>query len=203
MLFRSERVYFTIQAATTANQTTSQTTFTTTPNVVPVGFVMNVVPQIGDNDIVILNVRPSLSRIVSFVNDPNPTLANPCGVPVPAGGCTITPVVSRIPEIQRREMESLLKINSGQIAVMGGLIQDSLNDLEDGVPGLRESERFGAFFGQRNRTNSKTELVIFLRPLVLKDPSIDGDYRSYRVYLPDEKFIDQTTPSRAASGAAR
>ena len=51
-----ERVYFTIQASTTATQTTSQTTFTTTPNVVPVGFVMNVTPQIGDSDIVLLNL---------------------------------------------------------------------------------------------------------------------------------------------------
>jgi MSHA biogenesis protein MshL len=190
-----ERVYFTIQASTTANQTTSQTTFTTTPNVVPVGFVMNVTPQIGDTDSVLLNVRPSLSRIVSFVNDPNPTLANPCGVPVPAGGCTIPAVVSRIPEIQRREMESLLKINSGQIAVMGGLIQDSVNDLEDSVPGLRSQEGIGALFGQRTRTNTKTELVVFLRPVVIKDASIDGDFRAYRVLAPDENFINQANPS--------
>ena len=198
-----ELVYFTIAASTTANQTTSQTSFTTTPNTVPVGFVMSVTPQIGDTDIVLLNVRPSLSRVISFVNDPNPTLANPCGVPVPVGGCNLPAVVSQIPQIQRREMESLIKVNSGQIAVMGGLIQDRASDLEDGIPGLRSSEGIGQLFGQRTRSNIKTELVVFLRPLVIKDPSIDGDYRAYRVYAPDENFINQRNPSLLQGDARR
>ena len=198
-----ELVYFTIAASTTATQTSSQTSFTTTPNTVPVGFVMSVTPQIGDTDIVLLNVRPSLSRVISFVNDPNPTLANPCGVPVPVGGCNLPTVVSQIPQIQRREMESLIKVNSGQIAVMGGLIQDRISDLEDGVPGLRGSEGIGQLFGQRNRTNIKTELVVFLRPMVIKDPSIDGDYRSYRVFAPDENFINQPNPSSFQGDARR
>ena len=198
-----ELVYFTIAASTTANQTSSQTSFTTTPNTVPVGFVMSVTPQIGDTDIVLLNVRPSLSRVISFVNDPNPTLANPCGVPVPVGGCNLPAVVSQIPQIQRREMESLIKVNSGQIAVMGGLIQDRISDLEDGVPGLRSSEGIGQLFGQRNRTSIKTELVVFLRPMVIKDASIDGDYRSYRVFAPDENFINQPNPSSFQGDARR
>ena len=190
-----ERVYFNISVSTTATANTSQTSFTTTANTIPVGFVMNVTPQIGDTDIVLLNVRPSLSRIVSFVNDPNPALANPCGVPVPVTGCNLAPIVSRFPEIQRREMESLIKVNSGQIAVMGGLIQESVTDLEDGIPGARSAEGFGQLFGQRNRANTKTELVIFFRPVVIRDPSIDGDYRAYRVFAPDENFLNQTNPS--------
>ena len=198
-----EFVYFTISASTTANQTSSQTSFTTTPNIVPVGFVMSVTPQIGDTDIVLLNVRPSLSRIISFVNDPNPTLANPCGVPVPVGGCNLPAVVSQIPQIQRREMESIIKVNSGQIAVMGGLIQERNSDLEDGIPGLRSSEGVGQIFGQRNRANTKTELVVFLRPLVIKDPSIDGDYRAYRVFAPDENFLSQPNPSSFQGEARR
>lgn len=198
-----EFVYFTISASTTANQTSSQTSFTTTPNIVPVGFVMSVTPQIGDTDMVLLNVRPSLSRIISFVNDPNPTLANPCGVPVPVGGCNLPAVVSQIPQIQRREMESIIKVNSGQIAVMGGLIQERNSDLEDGIPGLRSSEGVGQIFGQRNRANIKTELVVFLRPLVIKDPSIDGDYRAYRVFAPDEHFLNQPNPSSFQGDARR
>lgn len=198
-----ERVYFNISVSTNATANVSQTTFTTTANTVPVGFVMNVTPQIGDTDIVLLNVRPSLSRIVNFVNDPNPALANPCGIPVPVGGCNLAPIVSRFPEIQRREMESLIKVNSGQVAVMGGLIQESVNDLEDGIPGVRSSEGFGQLFGQRNRTNSKTELVIFFRPVVIRDPSIDGDYRAYRVYAPDENFLNQGNPAAMQPGDER
>ena len=53
----------------------STTTFTTTQNVVPVGFIMNVTPQISEGDMVTLNVRPTVTRIIDFVNDPNPSLA--------------------------------------------------------------------------------------------------------------------------------
>ncbi|HJS78351.1 MAG TPA: type II and III secretion system protein, partial [Burkholderiales bacterium] len=51
-------VYFTVQAQTTQNQTSSLTTFTTTLNSVPVGFIMSLVPQISDVDAVVLNLRP-------------------------------------------------------------------------------------------------------------------------------------------------
>ena len=198
-----ERVYFTIQASTTATQTTSQTTFTTTPNVVPVGFVMNVTPQIGDSDIVLLNLRPSLTRILQFVADPNPSLANPCGVPVPVGGCNVPAVSSLIPEIQRREMESMIKVNSGQIAVMGGLIEERLNDVDAGIPGFGRSQPISTLFSQRTRTNQKTELVVFLRPMVIRDPSIDGDYRAFRVYAPGDDFIAQPNPARPLEGTGQ
>jgi general secretion pathway protein D len=190
------RVYFTISATTVASANApAVTTFSTTPNVVPVGFVMNVTPQIADNNTVLLNVRPTLSRIIDFVNDPNPNLANPCGVGF--SNCNIAPVISKIPEIQTREMESLIKINSGQIAVMGGLIQDSINDVEDTIPGLSQIPGIGTFFTQRNKTNTKTELVIFLRPVVVKDPSIDGDFRAYRTLLPGEDFMSQPNPGKS------
>jgi MSHA biogenesis protein MshL len=189
------RVYFTVQANQTATQTVVTTAFTTTPNVVPVGFVMNVTPQISDSDTVLLNVKPSVSRIISFVNDPNPSLASPCGAsPTAAAACQ--PIVSRIPEVQTREMESMMKINSGQIAVLGGLIQDSISDVQDRVPLLAEIPLIGGFFTQRNKSNVKTELVIFLRPVVVKDPSVDGDYRAFRSSIPDENFIGRPNPGK-------
>ncbi len=181
------RVYFTIKADTTAVANAGAvTTFTTTPNIVPVGFVMNVTPQISDTDTVLLNLKPTVSRLLGFVNDPNPSLAS-------------VNVVSRIPEIQTREMESMLKVNSGQIAVMGGLIQDSMSDNEDTVPGVNQLSGIGAFFSNRNRGNTKTELVIFIRPLVVRDPSIDGDFRAFRSLVPEEDFIAQPNPGKAPS----
>lgn len=191
------RVYFTIRADTTATANVgTTTTYTTTPNIVPVGFVMNVTPQISEHDVVLLNLKPTVSRIVGFVNDPNPALANPCGIGV--AGCTQAPIVSQIPVVQTREMESLLKINSGQTAVMGGLIQDQLSNTEDGVPGVSRIEGLGSLFGHRNQSNAKTELVIFLRPLVIKDASIDGDYRSFRAMLPTEDFLTRPNPAKPA-----
>jgi MSHA biogenesis protein MshL len=174
------RVYFTITGQTTTTSTgPSLSTFTTTPNVVSVGFVMNVTPQISEAGSVLLNLRPSVTRILGYVNDPNPSLG--------AG------VANRIPEIQTREMESMIRVDNGQVAVMGGLIQDSISDNEDTVPGL------SSIFGNRNRGNAKTELVIFIRPLVVKDPSIDGDFRAFRSMVPGEDFIVQPNPGKPAT----
>jgi general secretion pathway protein D len=169
-------VYFTIKADTTTNQTTTTTTYTTTAVTVPTGFTMSVTPQINDSDTVLLNLRPSISRLLGYVNDPNPALA--------AAG-----VISRIPQLQTREMESVLKIENNQIAIMGGLMQDEINNLTDSVPLLGDVPVAGNLFKNRNDTKTKTELVIFLRPVVIKDASLDGDYSAYRNNLPDSNFL--------------
>jgi MSHA biogenesis protein MshL len=178
------QVYFTIQATTTpavVGGGVPVTTFTTTPNIVAVGFIMNVTPQIGDADSVLLNVRPSVSRIIGNVPDPNPSLGA---------------VPSNIPIIRTREMESLIKVNSGQIAVMGGLIQEDVSDLEDSVPGANRILGFRWLFENRKLTNTKTELVVFIRPIIIRDASIEGDYRGYRTYLPDDNFMAAPNPGK-------
>ncbi|PIR09018.1 MAG: pilus (MSHA type) biogenesis protein MshL [Gallionellaceae bacterium CG11_big_fil_rev_8_21_14_0_20_60_62] len=169
-------VYFTIKADTVSNQTTSTTTFTTTAVTVPTGFTMSVTPQIDDSDTVLLNLRPSITRLLGFVNDPNPSLA--------AAGVT-----SRIPQLQTRELESVLKIGNNQIAVMGGLMQDEINNLTNGIPGLGRIPVAGNLFNNRDDTKKKTELVIFLRPVVIKDASIDGDFAAFRDNLPTADFL--------------
>ncbi len=191
------QVYFTIQATTTAGSVgvAPVTTFTTTPNVVAVGLIMNVTPEIGEADSVLLNVRPSISRIVGNVADPNPNLAAPCGA-AGAGLAGCGSITSNIPVIQTREMESLIKVNSGQIAVMGGLIQDNVTDLEDSVPGANQIAGIGRLFANKNKTNTKTELVVFMRPIVIRDASIEGDYRGYRTFLPDDKFMSAPNPGK-------
>jgi general secretion pathway protein D len=182
-----EVVYFNVQASTSTAGTTGNLlqSITTTAQTTPIGFIMNVTPHIGEADAVLLNLRPSRTRVVSFIADPNPLLVVP----------------NLIPQIQRREMESLIKVNSGQIAVMGGLIQDSVNDTDDTVPGVNRTPA-GLILAQRNLSNTKSELVVFLRPLVVKDPSIDGDYRAFRIYAPDENFMTQPNPARSR-GAQR
>lgn len=169
-------VYFTIKADTTANQTTTTTTYTTTAVTVPTGFTMSVTPQINDSDSVLLNLRPSITRLLRYVNDPNPDLAK-------AG------VTSQVPVLQTREMESVLKIENNQIAVLGGLMQDEVNNQTDGVPLLSRIPFAGNLFDYRNDTKKKTELVIFLRPVVVKEASLDGDFSKFRNNLPDENFM--------------
>ncbi|MHB1052547.1 MAG: pilus (MSHA type) biogenesis protein MshL [Thiobacillus sp.] len=166
-------VYFTVKADTVASANApAVTTFTTTPQTVPVGLVMSVLPQINENGLVSLTVRPTISRQVGSVQDPNPDLRT-AGVP------------NSIPIIQVREMESLLQVRSGQTVILGGLIQDDSNNSRDGIPGLSRPEGLGAVFGQHERINSQTELVIFLRPTVISNPTLESDeLRQFQRLLP-------------------
>jgi general secretion pathway protein D len=181
-------VYFNVQSSqNTSINTGVQTSVTTTAVTVPVGFVMNVTPQISDNDTILLNVKPSTTRLIRFVNDPNPLLTIP----------------NQVPQLRMREMESLIKVNSGQIAVLGGLIEDSVNDVEDTIPIINSIPFIGSLFSSRNRANTKTELVVFLRPIVVKDPSIDGDFRAFRTLVPGEDFISRPNAGKRSFEAPR
>lgn len=176
-------VYFTIKADTTTNQTNTVTTFTTTPNTLPIGFTMSVTPQISDSESVTLNLKPSVTRVIGYVNDPNPDLAR-------------LGVISRIPQTQTREMESVLKVDSRQVAVLGGLMQDQVSRLDDTVPGINRLPLLGQALANRNHTTEKTELVIFLRPIVVRQASLQADYRDYRAALPDGGFFGQDERAR-------
>ncbi|NQW80198.1 MAG: pilus (MSHA type) biogenesis protein MshL [Polaromonas sp.] len=144
--------------------------YTTVVNTVPVGFLMNVTAQIGDNDEITLNLRPTVSRITGYANDPNPALA--------AAG-----VANRIPEIQTREFESLMKVRDGETAVLGGLMQDDQSNATEQIPGVGNVPLFGELFKYRGNQSTKSELVIFLRPTILRDASIDGDASFIRSQL--------------------
>jgi general secretion pathway protein D len=186
-------VYFQVSSNTSQAQTTALTTFTTTPQSVDVGIVLNVTPQISESDAVLLNIKPSVTSVTSFVDDPNPSLRNPCGnVPT----CSIQPISNKVPQVQTREMESVLRLTSGQTGIMGGLIQDRVEDNIDSVPGINRIPLIGDYlFSNKVASSRKVELVIFLRPLVVRDPSVDGDYRGYRVFLPGEDFMQQPNPA--------
>lgn len=164
------RIYFTINVQVTPGTTVGTqpvVTYTSTPATVPVGFVMSVTPSIDETGMVSMDVRPTISRILDYVNDPNPALAQ-------------ANVISQIPEIQTREIESLLRVKSGDIAVMGGLMQDVINKSSDEVPFVGRIPWLGNLFKYRNDTHTKSELVIFLRPVVIRDASLDGDFHDYK-----------------------
>jgi len=138
---------------------------------VPVGFTMAVTPQISEDDQVTLNVRPTISRIIRFVDDPNPALAD-------------AEVINSIPEIQIREIESILKVDSGQIAVLGGLMQDTIDNTTAGLPGFSRIPVVRNFFSYRDDKTIKSELIVFIRPVVIKQASVTADLEDYREFLP-------------------
>ena len=98
----NNEVYFEIDATsnTSAGDNAIITeTFDTTAKTVPIGFVMNVTPFITADGEILLNIRPTITVNAGSVNDPNPALAD-------AG------VVSAIPVVQVREMESVLRVKT-------------------------------------------------------------------------------------------
>ena len=167
-------VYFVIKNDSTTTTTGTTNNFTSTPQSVAVGLVMSVTPQISENGTILLNVRPTISSLKGAgKTDPTPGLA----------------VANVVPEIQTREMESMLRLSDGEIAVMGGLMEDRLNNNTNQVPGLGDLPGVGNFFRNRNDTATKTELVIFLKPTIIRDPSVATDYRAFRDLLPTRDFL--------------
>lgn len=142
---------------------------------------MSITPQISDSDSVQINLRPTLTRFVRYIPDPNPDLINPI----------TNSSRNQVPETNTREIESVLKIENNQIAVLGGLMEDRIDNLTDAIPGLSDIPGAGNLFKNRNDKTTRTELVIFLRPIVIKDASIDGDFSAYRGMLPDTNFFKE------------
>lgn len=163
-----ESVYFTIEVTQgtldpTTGRLTSLPTYSTTVHTVPIGFMMYVTPQIGGDSEVTLNLRPTITRILSYARDPNPALIN-----------SINPALSvtnLIPQVQTREMESIMRVRNGDIAVLGGLMQDTRGGDTSQIPGIGNIQGLGELFKARNDLNTKSELVIFLRPIILNQES--------------------------------
>jgi general secretion pathway protein D len=171
-------VYFTIvETVVPGNTNTDSAVATTsTPHTVPVGVVMSVTPQIADTGGVTLIVRPTISRQRpgGGVEDP----ANPG---------------SFIPEIQVREMESVLQVGSGQTVVLGGLMQDDVINSTRGVPLISKIPLLGKLFQANDDATKKSELVIFLRPTVIPNASLDSDeLKAFKQYLPEQQMSATT-----------
>ena len=191
-------IYFTITPSTQpitfagggAGTNVVQASFTTTPNVAAEGFMMAVLPQVSAADQIVLNVRPTIRRRVDSVTDPNPALqvtaSNPNAVP------------NVIPVFETREFDSMLRLQSGQIGVLAGLMQDIAENTDTGIPGVRSIPIIGEILSSRSNLSRKSELVIFLRATVVQDPSLDGDFRALRNLLPGEDFMSKPNPSKLA-----
>ena len=174
-----ELVYFTLNVTNRDSSLTSQarTLVETEVHSVPVGLVMAVTPQVSANNEVTLTVRPTISQKIGDAVDPGPGLVSE----LRGGSSNVTNLV---PVIRVREMESVLKLIDGQIGVLGGLMQDDIRRGHRDVPGLSKLPVIGDMFFRTEETNNrKTELVVFLRPVVVRSPNIDTDLKDYRGML--------------------
>ena len=79
-----------------------------------------------------------------------------------------------------RETDSVIRAESGQIVVIGGLIQSSSEDDNSAVPFFSEIPLLGELFKQRRFESRKSELVILLRPVVANASQMQADVRASR-----------------------
>lgn len=145
---------------------------------VPEGVMINVLPSIDlDRGQVSMQVRPTITRIDSFKNDP--------GVTFLAAG-----IESPIPELNVQEIDSVVRMKSGQAMVMGGLLEDRAFSEQNGVPVASEIPLIGGLFRNQNDKVTKTELVIFLKATIInnEDETISNtDKELYRTFGQDRR----------------
>ncbi len=111
-----------------------------------VGITLRVRPQVSENG----TVRMQIFQEVSSV-DPA-TLTSPQGITT-----------------NKRSIESNVLVEDGGIVVLGGLLQDEYSGNEQKVPGVGDIPVFGNLFKAQTRSRNKTNLMVFLRPVVLRD----------------------------------
>ena len=119
------------------------------------GIALDVTPQISQDNEVTLHIHPSVSRVreqqkLLRINGQDQSL--------PLARSTI------------RESDSIIRAQSGQIVVIGGLMQDTIDDRDVKTPGAGDVPFFGNLFKHKARSKTKSELIILLRPVVVDSP---------------------------------
>ncbi len=162
----TNRVFFEIDIESTSDGGSSTTNIDSELRNVPIGILVNVQPSINlDDGTISMAVRPTIT------NESGDGIADP-GVAFAAALAELDDTVeSVIPEVNVQEIDSVIKMRSGQAVVMGGLLQDRATVSDTGVPGLSEVPLLGNLFKQHSDSVSKTEVVILLKATILDDPS--------------------------------
>lgn len=116
------------------------------------GVILKVIPRVNSNGLVTMDIEQEISA-----------LANPSAAP------TLTPTISQ------RHMSSTISVYSGQMVALGGLISEQRNRGKTGMPIVNDIPVFGDLLGNTNKTNKRTELIVFIRPQVIRDPRDASD----------------------------
>jgi len=151
---------------------------------IPEGVLMTVVPTANpDTGEILLTVRPSVSTITSFIPDPTIPLSlafnglDPSDAPP-----------NQIPQVSVQEIDSVLRIQSGQTMVMGGLMRDNNSVETQGVPILSDIPLLGKAFSSHQDRTSKQELVIFMKAQIIPGSNVhEMDKRLYNTFGQDRR----------------
>ncbi len=111
------------------------------------GIILHVAPRVSADG----NVRLDIEQEISSV------------VPSTEAAANLTPT------IQERKVKSQISVANGQTVLLAGLIQDQKNENKSGIPLLDQLEGIGNAFSNQDNQKSRTELIIFIRPQIIRD----------------------------------
>jgi general secretion pathway protein D len=130
----------------TATVLTANNTVVNTIDYRNTGVILKVVPRITSNGNVVLDVEQEISNVVPG-----------------------TQTVQNTPTISQRRVKSSIAVQSGQTVLLAGLISDTQNLTRPGIPLLDELPAIGDFFAHKDTKVGRTELIIFIRPNIIRD----------------------------------
>lgn len=185
------RVFFEIETEVEEDQETGDETVNVDSEIrsVPEGILLSVVPSVnlktGD---ISLALRPTVTSVVDEVEDPAVKLSLlSAGVPAASLG----DVTNLIPQLSVQEMDSIIRMQSGQTIVMGGLMKDKNIVTDTGIPVLSSVPMFGNLFKSHQDRIEKTELIVFLKATLVPGSNVhETDRELYK------KFSYDRRPSR-------
>jgi len=144
MKVATDDVFFT--TTRTREPTTGVVTETITPQTVTEGIVLDVTPQISEDDTITMNIRPNISERV---------------------GQATSPTGGTVPVVAVRATDTVVRVKDGQTVVIGGLMNNRSTRNVTGTPVLKNTPFLGSLFRRTDEEDRKTELVILLTPTVL------------------------------------
>ncbi|MDD9900756.1 MAG: type II and III secretion system family protein, partial [Alphaproteobacteria bacterium] len=183
-----DNVYFNYDVTSDVDADTNVRTvqIESTQKSAPEGVLLNVLPSADpDTGEMLMIIRPTVSKITSFVTDPvipfslatlgiDPTNAN-----VPD---------NQVPQLSIQEIDSILKMQSGQVLVLGGLMRDENIVDEEAVPVLGEIPFLGQAFKNHSDKIIKTELIVLLRAVIVPGSNVDDmDRKIYDAFALDRR----------------
>jgi general secretion pathway protein D len=140
------------------------------------GVILHVAPRVSANGNVRLDVEQEISQVVPST-DPNANLT---------------------PTISERKVKSAISVASGQTVLLAGLIQDQKNENRAGIPWLDELKGIGDAFSHQDNTKTRTELIIFIRPQIIRD-SMDAHTVAEELRSKLRGTVSASTPNETRS----
>lgn len=126
------------------------------------GVALDVIPQISESGEIILHVHPTVSTVTERTKNISVATGTALSVPL---------AVSSI-----RESDSIIRAQSGQVVIIGGLMQNSVEENVSKVPLLGDIPLLGALFRHTQEITKKSELVILLKPIVIESNEQMNEY---------------------------